>query len=214
MAKLFHDVLLDQMAMKKCDEGCRPNLKDAADETMRTGISAEIIQAMQLAEARGFLHPDLTLTLVQINQALLFFKTDADSVKALVSVMVPKTKNSVPIPPKVIVKMAALRLNKLVKSLHEHNRNASDRNASNAAQAAAGQAWAMGQPPVPSLTVPDELRTVEATKRALQDLVNLRSWQARDIEKDFVMLFAKPELTDEHISAGWDLVLTGEVMDG
>jgi hypothetical protein len=218
MTKLFHDNVLDRLAQKKCDEGCRDNLKSAADEVMRTGISNEIIQAMEMAEARGFLHPDLTLTLVQVNQALLFFKADEVVVKEKLMALTAKTKNSVPVPPKVIVKMCALRLKKLVDAYKAHQMGVESHN-QRRAEAIATQPhsyWASA-PIETSFPVPDELRDVETLKAALDVMAtHFKAWETRtrDLRKEFEILLAKPELTDDHISAGWDLVLTGEVMDG
>lgn len=220
MTKLFHDDVLDRLAQKKCDEGCRANLKDAADEVMRTGISNEIIQAMRIAEVRGFLHPDLTLTLVQINQALLFFKADEVSVKEKLTALTPRAKNPVPVPPKVLVKMCALRLKKLVEAFVAHNKNAEAQNKNRAEALAEASAYPNRPPPWAAntamqviLPIPEELRTIEAVKEILTGAEKyINKWTFREVEKEFAILLAKPELADEHMSAGWDLVLTGQVM--
>ena len=222
MTNLFHSVALDQLAQRKCEEGCRENIKEAADEVMRTGISDEIIAAMKIAEARGFLHPDLNLTLVQINQALLFFKINQESVKALISPMTAHKKNSVPVPPKVLIKMCAIRLKKLVEMFKAHNREAEMCNRNRLAGIAdpsGPHGWAARNAVVAIHPVPEELRTMEAVttslalaKANINQWYGNQGWAVKEVENSFAVLIAKPELADEHISAGWDLVITGQVM--
>jgi len=119
-------------------------------------------------------------------------------------------------PPKVLTKMCAIRLKKLVEMFKVHNGEAETSNRyrlAGIAEPHGPHGWAARSDAVTAHPVPEELRTVEAVMASLVlAKASVNRWTIKEVENSFAVLLAKPELTDEHISAGWDLVITGQVM--
>lgn len=205
----YHSNDLDSMASKKADEGCRQVLKRSADVVKPCGDHAKIISAYEIANANGHLRPEMTLTIVGLNQVLLFFYKDLETTTELIKAARPEIKGEVP--KAVLIKMAALRLSNLVKEVKQHNYSQLQ-----------SYKWMVESynkdpknhfaPVAPvAINIPD-LRTVESIRDFIKS--NPKVYQIRHMlpkfEKD---LFSKSELTDNEISSAMDQVIIGLVSE-
>lgn len=217
---------LDVLAQQKCDEGCREQIKAIAVEVVRTGIAREMVQSMEMFQSWGWFRTELVVTLVRVNQAVLVFHEEPDSVMKKIGPMIPRTKKNVPTPEKVFVKMLATRINNMLKGIKSHNGWVQQSNEVNEKRQREDphSNWAVSWKPEPVITIPDEIRSVQC----LRDTVNCPSyskswtsrlrpsraqWTFREVEKQMKPLFERQEMNDQVVSQAWDLVVAGEMMD-
>lgn len=203
---IHHLDSLDKLANDKANEGCRAELKKLADRFVACGNHDKMIETYRLADHLGHLNSSLVLTIVSINQGLLFFQKSPDDVKDLISKLTPTPKGRVG--DLILTRMAAVRIKRihdLVATNNNHNKQMYEW------QVSQGKGN-IGSPPVYE-PLP-ELRTIQEIRNYVDESKHpLFRWDWRKLkdrlEKE---LLNKPELTDENISLGMDLVIAGQVM--
>lgn len=198
----YHDDGLDKLAKQKCDAGCRKQLKGMAARYIHTGIGPEMIESMEFARNQGYLKPDLDVTYVLINQGLLVFNELVESVKCKINNV--NKADKVPTPRKVLVKMCAIRINRIRRLYEGYNKYSKD--ASRHTSISAGV--------VPLYEVPEDVNTTAKLKHAYEHGKRSLSyhWMVSGQCKAFEQFLNSPELTDQIVSEAWDLVLTGSVL--
>jgi hypothetical protein len=203
------DAELDKLASHKSDIGCRKQLKEAADKYVPCGSHVNIVWTLQMAEEDGYLRPDIVLTVVCINQGILFFRKPLEEVRQIVQDITPQRKAK--IPSKVLTRMTAIRLNKLKGYIREHNASAQAHykwqlNMSN------NGAASVPTPPV-QFEMPD-LRTIEQARNFLQSYNGNMQYYVNKLKKEMERdIFSRPELTDSDVSFAMDLVIMGTVAE-
>jgi hypothetical protein len=217
-AQVLVDPALDKIAQARCDAGCRDVLKKMADEVIKTSIATEFIAAMEMAGKREWLKDGLLVTLVRVNQAMLVFYADISAVASRIEAAVPAPKNTVPVPPKVLGKMAAIRIKRILKAYSQKNEQIEMNNerVEKALAEAAGKpltGWMANWKIEARLTPPENVVTVQGLRDAVaKGKTELYKHDAERIESDVSELVSKPELGDEHVADGWHMVLAGLVM--
>jgi len=184
-----HDGSLDFIAREKCEKGCRQQLKNMADHVVDSQwLALETIQDMWQF---GYMKPGLCLTLVSINQAILYFEKPLYEVRKLVEGLVPVPKKDVV--GKILEKMALVRINRIMSEINLSNKNLATEK----------------KPLLPIPEITDKGR-LHAAVRILRDGP---LWSTEKVVKDVdKFLTEKKNLTDAHVQAAWNEYVTRLVM--
>lgn len=187
---------LDQIAKDRCDSGCRNELKSIADQHEACGDHKKIIQTYEEAERLGYLRPDLVLTLVSVNQAILHFRKPLDQVWRMIEDLKPTPKGKVP--NKVLVKMMAKRIQEVREIVQKANKYKQDSYRYHIEAATRNN-----QPiPPPPVLVPDpEFDSIQS----LHDFMSQHQtaqylWELKRIYRKMKQdILVKPELGDQEV---------------
>ena len=204
---LYHDYELDTLADNKAEQGCRAKLKRAANNYLSVGNQKKTLSAYQTADSFGHLRNDMNLTIVCINQGMLFFNKTLAETFEVVQGIEPDVKGKVP--SSVLVKMLANRLDKIVKSIKERNQYAMD---SYKWQLESAKSRGLQLPPMPVMIESPEFRTIDQLKSYFTQKIgySVEHSMRKEFNKN---IFTKPELTDKDVSDAMNLVIMGQVTE-
>lgn len=199
----FHLDMLDSLAQSKCDQGLREEVKKTASRVLPVAKYETVIETYEELQLFGYLDPNLTLTVVHINAALLHYHEVPELVKQKLEEIgyVGKTK----LPEKVLVKMLATRFSEVYSVIRKTNGYLNKNYLTDTAN--------HRNIPPPILYEEPVFRTVQGVHECLQsisrkqymyELVRIYKRMNRDI-------LNKPELTDAVVSQAYDLHMIGGI---
>lgn len=212
-----YSLSLDKIANEKADEGARAELKKSAYEYVSCGDHHKIVSTYELASRLGHLREDMTITLVSINQGVLIYHKPIEEVQSIIEAIEYKPKGKVS--SKVLQKMTY----RFLKSIHEIVVAGNAYEKQRYEWALQSQKNNLNFPttiPAPVVIVMPEFRTVKQLNDWLIDFANpgtlnktTSRWQFSQLHKKMhKKLLRKPELADQDISGGTDLLISDIVM--
>lgn len=200
---------LDKLANEKADDGCRPLLKAAANKYITCGDHSKIIEAYRIADTEGHLRSDLVLTMVSIIGGILFFNKSPESVWEIVREMVPPVKGK--LPSTTLQKMVALRIKELIKMVRYQNQSYINTYNWQAEDAKKG---GKPLPAYPTLIPEPDFKTLNELNHWLDNSPFPYKYEIERFAKKFrKQVLNKPELTDQDVAGGMNLVTMGLVME-
>lgn len=207
---IYHDLALDEIAISKCDQGARADIKQHANEIRVTGDSDVIVRTWTEADKSGAIDKNFHLTFVRIPQALAYFYKPIDQVRPLIENAQPKIKGKVT--QKTLAKMAALRINLLRKEIDLRNKSEENHYQFQLKnpQAYGGRTIVK---PTPHAFLGD-IDSIESLAEEHRRWAKVSNWGGERLWKKIQKeLLNKPELTDQDVKDGWGMVLAGMVME-
>jgi len=207
---VYHDEKLDELAIKKCELGARAEIKNHADEVRVTGDMDVIIKTWEEASMSGALRYDFELTLVRIPQALAYFKKPIREVWTLIDGAQPKTKGKVV--SRVLAKMIAKRIRDLLEEIKSANDNAMSSYNFRKGNPNFSSASNPIVPPVP-FAIDGDLDSIVKLESEFERWSKSGGWgRDRPLRQLRKALLNKPELTDQDVKDGYNMVLAGIIM--
>lgn len=200
----FHLDMLDSLAQAKCDQGLRDEVKKTASRVILVARYETVIETYEELQIFGYLDPNLTLTVVHINAALLHYHEVPELVKKKLEEIgyVGKTK----LPEKVLVKMLATRFSEIfshIKITNGYlNKNYLIDNAKN--NQPTGAPISYKEPIFRTVQGVHEYLEPIGRKQYMYELGKIYKRMNRDI-------LNKPGLTDAVVSQAYDLHMIGGI---
>jgi hypothetical protein len=207
---IYHDPQLDALAIAKCDQGARADIKASSDQVRVTGDSDVIIRTWKEADADGAIESDFYLTFVKIPQALAYFRKPIHEVRPLIENAQPKIKGKVT--QKTLAKMVAIRINRLREEIDLKNQSEENHYQFQLKnpQAYGGRTIVK---PTPHTFLGD-IDSIEKLAEEHQRWAKANTWGGERLWKKIQKeLLNKPELTDQDVKDGFGMVLAGMVME-
>lgn len=204
--KIFQSGIIEKVVKEKIDLGLRGHVKKTCSVFHSTGKEQEVLQGMKAAAELCKPGEGPEFAAVIINQGILLYdlavKTELDWIQELANL----EKKVAPLPHKVLVKMAALRIRNLFNGREEHHqRRVHIKNQYNT------------NPPalIPIPAFPD-LISLQAFKD-IKEIVgkvftNQERYEFDKLVNSFEGLLIKG-VSDQVLLEGWSLHITKEVME-
>lgn len=212
--------------VKEKIDGCRKELKEAACEYISIGASDIIARGMVMMFEKNMIKDGKFLTIIHINQGMLLFFRPMDEVKDIVRNVTPARKGKTA--PRVLPRMAMLRILKVMKCINQFNlhltmgnnwtlkeideieKNCSGRQMTSSEAQHCVMLKSRIQSPI---EVPLTIKTKDELVEAAQKYMARAHWDGKKIIADINVFFSNTDVTDQTISDGWDLYVAKDVTE-